>query len=52
MVSPNTAGKPYGWQSREDWVATVKTMRAAGLLDADATPDEFFTNEFVPTASN
>jgi hypothetical protein len=28
----------------------VKTMRDAGQLDDKATPDEFFTNEFVPTS--
>ena len=50
MTSPNTAGKPYGWESSKDWTVTVKTMRDAGQLDDKATPDEFFTNEFVPTS--
>ena len=50
MASPNTAGKPYGWEASKDWAVAVKTMRDAGQLDNKATPDEFFTNEFVPTS--
>jgi NitT/TauT family transport system substrate-binding protein len=44
--SPNTKGKPMGWQSPEDWAATIKVMQDAGALPKSRKPDEYYTNEF------
>lgn len=47
LQTPHTAGKPMGWQSADDWKLAIKSMSDAGLLKADAKPDEFFTNELI-----
>jgi NitT/TauT family transport system substrate-binding protein len=45
--TPNTRGKPLGWQSELDWQAAMATMQTAGVLKAGHKPEEFFTNRFV-----
>ncbi len=45
--TPNTAGKPLGWQSSEDWKLAVKSMSEASLLKADARIEDFYTNDFI-----
>lgn len=48
--TPNTKGKPLGWQSPKDWEATLKTMAEAKLIKPGAKPGEYFTNEFIAGA--
>ncbi|BBK40018.1 hypothetical protein STVA_00380 [Allostella vacuolata] len=45
--TPNTKGKPIGWQSEEDWKETIRSGEAAGLLKPGYKPSDFFTNQFV-----
>ncbi len=47
--TPATVGKPIGWQAEEDWLAALDTMRAAGVIRANVSPADFYTNDFLPT---
>jgi NitT/TauT family transport system substrate-binding protein len=46
--TPNTKGKPLGWQSTEDWQATLKAMEEAKLIKPGNKPASYFTNDFIP----
>lgn len=48
-VTPNTANKPLGWMSPEDWTATVGVLKAYGGVTTPLEASELYTNEFVPT---
>ena len=50
FYTPNTKGKPLGWQSTEDWQATLKTMEEAKLIKPGSRPANYFTNDFIPSA--
>ncbi|WP_170216481.1 ABC transporter substrate-binding protein [Allostella humosa] len=45
--TPNTKGKPIGWQSEIDWKETIRSGEEAGLLKPGYKPADFFTNRFV-----
>jgi NitT/TauT family transport system substrate-binding protein len=45
--TPNTKGKPIGWQAPEDWKLAVASMTEAGLLRETLPPEAFFTNDLV-----
>jgi NitT/TauT family transport system substrate-binding protein len=46
--TPGTAGKPFGWQSPEEWKAAEAIMvKFVGTTPASST-DIYFTNQFVP----
>jgi len=45
--TPNTAGKPIGWQAEADWKLAVKSMSEASLLKAEARIEDFYTNDFI-----
>ncbi|MCW5730327.1 MAG: ABC transporter substrate-binding protein [Alphaproteobacteria bacterium] len=47
-VTPNTAKKPLGWMSEDDWSATVKVAKQFGGMTADVKTTQLYTNEFVP----
>jgi NitT/TauT family transport system substrate-binding protein len=47
LETPNTRGRPFGWQSDKDWEAAIKSMEGAGILKPGRKPEEFFTNEFI-----
>jgi NitT/TauT family transport system substrate-binding protein len=47
LNTPNTQGKPNGWQSTDDWTLAIKSMTEAGLLKPGAKPDDFFTNDLI-----
>jgi NitT/TauT family transport system substrate-binding protein len=50
-VTPNTRGKPLGWEADADWGSTVQVLKQYG---GNATPPELtqlYTNEFVPTGA-
>jgi NitT/TauT family transport system substrate-binding protein len=46
--TPNTAGKPLGWQSDKDWADAFKTMTEAGIIKSSHRPEDYYTNAFVP----
>jgi NitT/TauT family transport system substrate-binding protein len=45
--TPDTAGKPLGWQSRADWEKSIATQLDAGVVKPGLNPDDFFTNEMI-----
>jgi NitT/TauT family transport system substrate-binding protein len=50
FYTANTKGKPLGWQSPEDWQATIKVMEEAKLIKPGSKPANYFTNDFIPSA--
>jgi NitT/TauT family transport system substrate-binding protein len=44
----NTADKPLGYQSDEDWKATIKSLEAAKLVPAGSKPADYYTNALLP----
>jgi NitT/TauT family transport system substrate-binding protein len=50
FYTPNTKGKRLGWQSTEDWQATIKAMEEAKLLKPGSRPSMYFTNDLLPGA--
>ena len=49
MDTPATLAKPLFWQSPDDWTAGLKASEEAGVIKAGYQPEEYFTNQFVPT---
>lgn len=45
--TPNTQGKPIGWQSEADWAEAISILRKAGLVKSELTPEDAFTNDFL-----
>jgi NitT/TauT family transport system substrate-binding protein len=45
--TPASAGRPVGWQAREDWEAALRSMEAAGVVRAGWTASDYFTNQLV-----
>jgi len=47
IETPGTAGKPFGWQSPEEWKKAVALLVKTTGMKAPASVDEFFTNDFI-----
>lgn len=45
--TPASAGKPIGWQAKEDWEAALKSMEAAGVVKPGWNVSDYFTNALV-----
>ena len=45
--TPNTKGKPIGWQAKADWDACIATQVAAGVVKPGLDPADFYTNEMI-----
>lgn len=45
--TPATEGKPIGWQAEEDWIAALKGMERAGVVQPGWDPSDYYTNELV-----
>jgi len=45
--TPATQGKPIGWQAGEDWEAALKSMQAAGVVNAGWNVTDYYTNALV-----
>lgn len=45
--TPASKGKPIGWQAKEDWDAALKSMEAAGVVNAGWNPADYYTNALV-----
>jgi NitT/TauT family transport system substrate-binding protein len=45
--TPATKGKPIGWQAREDWEAALRSMEAAGVVNAGWNVSDYYTNTLV-----
>jgi NitT/TauT family transport system substrate-binding protein len=49
--TPNTAGKPLGWNSDKDWDATVETLKEYGGVTTPLKATDLYTNDFVPAGA-
>jgi NitT/TauT family transport system substrate-binding protein len=50
-VTPNTKGKPLGWEAEADWASTLQVLKQYGGATAPLEPSQVFTNGFVPTGA-
>ena len=50
-VTPNTKGKPLGWEAEADWTSTAQVLQQYGGAAAPPPIDKLYTNEFVPTGA-
>lgn len=46
--TPNTQGKPIGWQSEKDWEDAVKLLTEANVIKPGTKVADVYTNKFVP----
>lgn len=47
FATPNTEGKPIGWQSEQDWIDALQAMENAELVSAGWKVEDYFTNRFI-----
>lgn len=47
LDTPNTKGKPIGWQSEQDWKDTLAVMVETGQIKGDTKPSDYFTNDLA-----
>ncbi len=45
--TPNTGGKPIGWQAEKDWAAALANMEKASAIPSGLTLSDVFTNDFI-----
>ncbi len=50
-VTPNTKGKPLGWEAEADWASTVQVLKQYGGVATPPALGALYTNEFVPTGA-
>jgi len=50
-VTPNTAKKPLGWSSDQDWAETVSVLKQYGGVTGPLEGSQLYTNDFVPTGA-
>ncbi len=43
----NTQDKPIGWQSPEDWQATITMLEQVKSIKPGSKPSDYFTNSFI-----
>ena len=46
--TPNSAGRPVGWQSEKDWEQTLSILEKYGGMTGRKSAGEYFTNDFLP----
>jgi NitT/TauT family transport system substrate-binding protein len=46
--TPNTKGKPFGWQSADDWKKAEATLAQYMDLKPQPSVDVYFTDDFLP----
>lgn len=51
LGSPNTAGKPWGWQSSRDWLRIIAQTRQYQGVRKTQAPQAYYTNAFLPTTA-
>jgi NitT/TauT family transport system substrate-binding protein len=47
VETPGTKGKPFGWQSPEEWKKASQLLVEATGMKPPASVDEFYTNAFI-----
>jgi NitT/TauT family transport system substrate-binding protein len=45
--TPNTKGKPIGWQSEDDWKSALALMVETGQIKGETKPSAYYTNDLV-----
>lgn len=45
--TPNTKGKPIGWQSEDDWKDALALMAETGQIKGGTKPSAYYTNDLV-----
>jgi NitT/TauT family transport system substrate-binding protein len=50
-VTPDTRGKPLGWEAEPDWASTIQVLKQYGGVSAPVAPSRVYTNAFVPTGA-
>jgi uncharacterized protein YrzB (UPF0473 family) len=48
LDSPGTRGKPFGWQSAEEWQKAEEILVEYMDVKRQPSVNVYFTNEFVP----
>jgi NitT/TauT family transport system substrate-binding protein len=48
LHTPNTVGKPLGWQSAEDWKQSLDVLEQYGGMANRKPLNAYFTNDFIP----
>jgi NitT/TauT family transport system substrate-binding protein len=47
IETPGSKGKPFGWQSPEEWKKATALLVEATGMKAPSSPEVFYTNEFI-----
>jgi NitT/TauT family transport system substrate-binding protein len=48
LRTKNTAGRPYGWMSEQDWAVSADILLKTGQIEKPIAPNSLYTNDFVP----
>jgi NitT/TauT family transport system substrate-binding protein len=51
-VTPNTKGKPLGWEAAADWTSTAQVLKQYGGVAQPPPIEKLYTNDFVPTGAD
>jgi NitT/TauT family transport system substrate-binding protein len=47
LDTPNTKGKPIGWQSEDDWKSALALMVETGQIKGETKPSAYYTNDLI-----
>jgi len=47
IETPGTKGKPFGWQSPDEWKKATELLVQATGIKAPSSPEVFYTNDFI-----
>jgi NitT/TauT family transport system substrate-binding protein len=47
IETPDTKGRPFGWQSPEEWKKATELLIEATKMKAPSSAEVFYTNEFI-----
>jgi len=47
ISTPGTSGKPFGWQSPQEWAQATSLLVEATGMKQPSSPEMFYTNEFI-----
>jgi NitT/TauT family transport system substrate-binding protein len=50
-VTPDTKGKPLGWETDANWASTIQVLKQYAKVTAPLQPSQLYTNAFVPTGA-
>ncbi|HEY7302154.1 MAG TPA: ABC transporter substrate-binding protein [Xanthobacteraceae bacterium] len=47
IETPGTKGKPFGWQSPDEWKKATELLVEATGMKSPSSPEAFYTNDFI-----